>query len=83
MGEQLRSDRAEAQAAASRQGRYHTVAGNLRVKEVRVGDRTARDRFVICLNPDQAGRDAEVRLQAKIAGSDALGPTERNELAGR
>jgi len=34
IGEKLRGDNKEAQAALSRQGRYHTVAGNLRVKEV-------------------------------------------------
>mgnify|MGYP003378241781 CR=1 FL=1 len=48
VGEKLRGDSAEAAAALSRQGRYHTVSDNLRVKEVRVDDGTARDRFVIC-----------------------------------
>lgn len=51
VGEKLRGDSTEAAAALSRAGRYHTVAGNLRVKEVRVDDGTARDRFVICHNP--------------------------------
>lgn len=89
MGEKLRGDSAEAAAALSRQGRYHTVAGNLRVKEVRVDDGAARDRFVICHNPDAARRDAEVRgrilvrLQDKIAGSDALSARQRAELAGK
>ena len=48
---------------SSRQGRYHTVAGNLRVKEVRVDDRDAGDgeRFVVCHNPEQAERDQLVR----------------------
>ena len=88
MGEKLRGDSAEAAAALARAGRYHVVAGNLRVKEVRVDDGTNRDRFVICRNPEAAERDAEVRsqilsrLEAKIAGSDALGATERAELAG-
>ena len=89
MGEKLRGDSAEAAAALSRQGRYHTVVGNLRVKEVRVDDGAARDRFVICHNPDAARRDAEVRgrilvrLQDKIAGSDALSARQRAELAGK
>ncbi len=89
MGEKLRSDSKEAAAALSRQGRYHTVAGNLRVKEVRVDDGTARDRFVVCHNPEQATRDAEVRaqiverLQGRIAGTDALGAKKRAELAGQ
>ena len=36
--EKLRSASADAKAALSRAGRYHVVAGNLSVKEVRVGD---------------------------------------------
>lgn len=88
MGEKLRGDSAEAAAAMSRQGRYRLVAGNLRVKEVHVDDGTARDRFVICHNPEQAVRDAEVRarivarLEDKIARSDKLPPMKRAELAG-
>jgi IS4 transposase len=88
MGEKLRGASAEAAAALSRQGRYQVVAGNLRVKEVRVDDGSARDRFVICHNPEQAVRDGEVRaqivarLEAKIADSDRLSATKRAELAG-
>jgi hypothetical protein len=88
MGEKLRSDSAEAAAALSRAGRYRPVAGNLRVKEVRIDDGTTRDRFIICHNPERASRDAEVRtqivarLEAKIAGSDRLPPRKRAELAG-
>ncbi|MGH3142715.1 MAG: IS1634 family transposase, partial [Gaiellales bacterium] len=89
MGEKLRGDSKEAAAALSRQGRYHTVAGNLRVKEVRVDDGAARDRFVICHNPDAAVHDAAVRdqivarLAERIAGSDALSARQRAELAGQ
>jgi hypothetical protein len=88
MGEKLRSDSLEAKHALARAGRYRTVAGNLRVKEVRIDDGTMRDRFVICHNPERAARDAEVRarivalLQAKIADSDRLSPGKRAELAG-
>jgi hypothetical protein len=60
MGEKMRGASAEAAVVLSRQGRYQTVAGNLRVKEVRVDDGTARDRFVICHNPEHAVRDGEV-----------------------
>lgn len=87
MGEKLRSDSAEAKHALGRAGRYRTVAGNLRVKEVRI-DGTARDRFVICHNPERAARDAEVRarilarLEEKIADSDRLSARKRAELAG-
>ena len=89
MGEKLRGDQAEAAAALSRQGRYHTVAPNLRVKEVRIDDGVARDRFVICHNPETAARDAAVRnqiitrLEERIAGSDALPARKRAELAGQ
>ena len=88
MGEKLRGASAEAAAALSRQGRYRTVAGNLRIKEVRVDDGAARDRFVVCYNPDAAERDAVVReriltrLQAAIEGSDQLPAAKRAELAG-
>lgn len=89
LAEKLRGASGDAKAALSRQGRYHTVAGNLRVKEVRVDDGVARDRFVICHNPDRARRDADIReqivarLEAELAGSDALPSRQRAELAGR
>ena len=89
VGEKLRGDSAEAAVALSRQGRYRTVADNLRVKEVRVDNGAARDRFVICHNPDAATRDAAVRdqivarLTERIAGSDTLAARKRAELAGR
>jgi len=65
------------------------VAGNLRVKEVRVGgDGTRADRLVICHNPEAAERDASVRehLMAHLAelidGSDAWTARRRDELVG-
>jgi Transposase DDE domain len=85
VGEKLRSGSAEATAALSRQGRYAEVAGNLRVKEVRISD---AERFVICHNPEQAERDAAVRarllaqLEELIAGTDKLSATKRAELRG-
>jgi Transposase DDE domain len=88
MGEKLRGASHEAAAALARQGRYHTVTDNLRVKQVRVDDGVARDRFVICHNPEEARRDAEIRgqivarLEEAIVGTDALPPRERAELAG-
>jgi Transposase DDE domain len=85
IGEKLRSGSAEATAALSRQGRYATVAGNLRVKEVRIAD---EERFVICHNPEAAERDAAVRarmlaqLTELIDGTDTLPTTKRAELRG-
>jgi hypothetical protein len=85
IGEKLRSGSAEATAALSRQGRYATLAGNLRVKEVRIAD---EERFVICHNPEAAERDAAVRarmlaqLTETIDGTDTLPTTKRAELRG-
>ncbi|MGB2921455.1 MAG: IS1634 family transposase, partial [Mycobacterium sp.] len=92
--EKLRRTNAEAAAALARPGRYHDVAGNLRVKEVRVApgggtDEGARtERFVVCHNPDAADRDATVRqrliehLSALIEGSDAWSKRRRDEFVG-
>jgi hypothetical protein len=94
--EKLRNTNSEAAAALARPGRYRTVAGNLRVKEVAVapggdgdGDDGARtQRFVVCHNPEQADRDAAVRerlvahLESLIAGSDSWSERRRTELVG-
>ena len=94
--EKLRNTNTEAAAALARPGRYRTVAGNLRVKEVAVapggqgdGDDGARtQRFVVCHNPEQADRDAAVReqlvahLESLIAGSDSWTERRRDELVG-
>jgi len=89
--EKLRRTNAEATNALARQGRYHTVAGNLRVKEVWVparGDGVRAERFTICHNPEQAERDRAVRqrliahLEGLIDGSDAWTSSRRSEFAG-
>jgi hypothetical protein len=88
VGEKLRSDSKEANAALGRQGRYHTVQGNLRVKQVRTDDGVNRDRFVICHNPERAERDRTVReqilerLKQEIHHADGLPPSKRSELYG-
>jgi transposase len=88
VGEKLRAGSKEASAALSRQGRYHVVEGNLRVKQVRIDDGTDRDRFVICHNPERAVRDRVVReqilarLTSEIAASDKLAARKRAELYG-
>ena len=89
LGEKLRGNNKEAQQALSRQGRYHEIAGNLRVKEVRVDDGVMRDRFVICHNPEEALRDKAVRDQllsqiaTAIKGSDSLSADQRAKLHAR
>jgi hypothetical protein len=94
--EKLRHTNTEAAAALARAGRYHSVADNLRVKEVAVapggdgdGDQGARtQRFVICHNPEQADRDQQVRanlvthLEQLIDGSDTWTARRRDELVG-
>jgi IS4 transposase len=89
--EKLRNTNSEAAAALARQGRYHEVAGNLRVKEVWVPGKDAgvrAERFAVCHNPEQAERDAAVRkrlvthLEELIEGSDAWPESKRDELVG-
>lgn len=85
MGEKLRSASKEAQAALSRPGRYREVAGNLKVKEVKIAD---EERFFVCHNPEAAERDTQVRehlvaqLEEMIKNSDRLAPMKRAELKG-
>jgi transposase len=84
IGEKIRSG-TDAAAALSRQGRYKDVAGNLKVKEVRIAE---DERFVICFNPEAAERDAAVRarmitrLEEAIKDSDQLSATKRSQLRG-
>ena len=85
IGEKLRSGSADSRAALSRQGRYKDIAGNLKVKEVKIAE---DERFVICFNPEAAERDAAVRaemiarLEEIISESDQLSRDKRAELRG-
>jgi transposase len=69
----------------SRARLYQEVAGNLRVKEVRIAE---DERFVICHSPEGAERDAAIRarmiaqLRELTDGSDALAKDKRAELRG-
>ena len=62
-GVKLRSGMPQTEAALSRQGRYRVVRDNLRVKEVRVGDGDAAERYIVCHNPAEAERDQARRQQ--------------------
>ncbi|MGZ4322362.1 MAG: IS1634 family transposase [Solirubrobacteraceae bacterium] len=64
-GMKMRSGMPETEAALSRPGRYREVKENLRVKEVRVGDGDAAQRFIVCHNPAEAERD-QARRQQRI-----------------
>ncbi len=62
-----------ATAVLTRPGRYKEVAGNLRVKEVMVGDGEGRRRYVVCHNPAEEKRQRAHRqklikeLEAELA----------------
>jgi transposase len=66
----------------TRPGRYHTVSGNLRVKEVVVGDGERRQRYVVCHNPAEEERQKRHRerllelLTAELATLKAPRPGE-------
>ncbi|MBK9178719.1 MAG: IS1634 family transposase [Acidimicrobiales bacterium] len=59
-GERMRDGSPDAQTALARQGRYQTVRDNLRVKEVRLDDDSAK-RWIVCHNPLEAERDKAQR----------------------
>ena len=87
IGQKLRRDSKDVEAALGRRGHYTKLADNLEVKEVVLDDGTMRDRFVVCRNPEAAARDAARRadhlaeLEATIAGSDSLPEAKRASLA--
>jgi Transposase DDE domain len=88
VAERVRGGSKEAKAALARAGRYHLVAGNLEVKEVRLGDGARSQRFCVCHNPEVAARDRRVRenlvhyLEGRIEGSDTWTKQRRDELVG-
>jgi hypothetical protein len=89
VAERLRNASKEAKEALARPGRYHQAAGNLEVKEVRVGEGARAQRFVVCHNPEAEERDRAVRanlvafVEKEIEGSDQWAKSRRDELAGR
>jgi transposase len=89
IAEKLRGNEVATVEARSRQGRFRTVDEALQVKDIRVGEGTAQQRFVMIRNLDAAAHDAHVRgrlvalLADRIDGSDALDADRRAELRGR
>lgn len=73
LGAKMRAGDEVTKDVLARQGRYHEVRDNLRVKEVIVGDGERRRRYVVCHNPDEAARQQAHRsklvaqLEAEIA----------------
>lgn len=54
LGARMRRVKEIAGTVLSRGGRYRSVQENLKVKEVRLG----KERYIICVNPDEAKKDA-------------------------
>jgi transposase len=51
------------ESVLARPGRYQTVAGNLQVKEVTVGEGMRARRYAVCFNPQEAARQKGHREQ--------------------
>lgn len=68
VGVRLRGNREVLRSVLGRAGRYHEVEDNLRVKDVRVGDR----RYVVCYNPEEAAKDAADRQAILAALEETL-----------
>lgn len=77
IAEKLRSDQHEVVEASSRQRRFRQVDEPLEVKDIKLGDGPAQQRFVMVRNPKQVEREAHTRtwlielIEARIDGSDA------------
>jgi hypothetical protein len=63
LGARMRAGDEVQKQVLCRPGRYHPVAGNLRVKEVVIGDGERRQRYVVCHNPDEQTRQQQHRQQ--------------------
>jgi hypothetical protein len=68
LGCTLRWDKEVAQTVLARPGRFHPVAPNLEVKEVRVGS----DRYVVCRKPEEAVRDVAARAAILVRPRNCL-----------
>jgi hypothetical protein len=63
LASRLRAGDEVTKVVLARQGRYHKVRENLRVKEVLVGEGEGRRRYVVCHNPAEAVRQREHRAK--------------------
>ena len=63
-GERMRAGTPHVEEVLARQGRYRAVRDNLRVKEIRL-EHAPDLRWVLCSNPDEAGRAAAQREAAQ------------------
>ena len=79
LGARLRRQREVTISVLARAGRYHDVADNLQVKEVRVSDR----RYIVCYNPQEAVKDAADRETIVKALEDELRQGARQLVGNR
>lgn len=79
LGARLRRQQEVNSLVLARAGRYQEVADNLLVKEVWVDDR----RYIVCLNPDEAARDAAERAAIVKALEDELQQGARQLVGNR
>ncbi|MBU1339859.1 MAG: IS1634 family transposase [Acidobacteria bacterium] len=78
LGCRMRKQKAVGEEVLSRAGRYQDVAVNLKVKEVRVGD----DRYIVCLNEEEARKDAAAREEILERLREKLSRGEAKSLLG-
>lgn len=62
----LKTGSEAAKDVITRPGRYRTIAPNLQVKEVTVGDGERRRRYVVCYNPEEETRQRKHRAQVLV-----------------
>jgi hypothetical protein len=70
-----------AEQVIRRPGRYKSIASNLRVKEVTIGDGERRRRYVVCHNPEEEERQRKHRAQLLTeleAELEVLGDLDRS-----
>lgn len=79
LGARLRRQKEVTQSVLARGGRYQEVADNLWVKEVWIDGR----RYIVCLNPDEAAKDAKDREAIIKALEDELKQGARQLVGNR
>jgi len=79
LGARLRRQKEVSESVLARAGRYQEAAENLWVKEVQIDGR----RYIVCLNPDEAARDAQEREAIVEALEDELKQGARQLVGNR
>jgi transposase len=79
VGEKLRGPEQLNHEALKRPGRFKTVRDNLEIKEMVVGEGSAKRRFVVVRNPEQAVRDEAVRARLIARLEDAIEHVNRTK----